>query len=35
LMMKSDPMAAPMYVGTICILGALTTFFIKDARQSR
>ncbi|MGF6776971.1 MFS transporter [Paraburkholderia sp. GAS334] len=35
LMMKSDPMAAPMYVGTICILGALTTIFIKDAPQSR
>ena len=33
LMMKSDPLAAPMYVGAICILGALTTFFIKNAPQ--
>jgi predicted MFS family arabinose efflux permease len=31
LMMKSNPMAAPLYVGAICILGALTTLFIKDA----
>jgi hypothetical protein len=35
LMMKSNPMAAPMYVGAICILGALTTLFIKDAPQKR
>jgi predicted MFS family arabinose efflux permease len=35
LMMKSNPMAAPMYVAAICILGALTTLFIKDAPQKR
>lgn len=30
LMMKSNPMAAPLYVGAICVIGALTTLFIKD-----
>ena len=35
LMMKSNPMAAPLYVGAICILGALTTLFIKDAPRAR
>jgi hypothetical protein len=35
LMMKSNPMAAPMYVGAICILGALTTLFIKDTPHTR
>jgi predicted MFS family arabinose efflux permease len=35
LMMKSNPMAAPLYVGAICIVGALTTLFIKDAPQVR
>jgi hypothetical protein len=35
LMMKSNPMAAPLYVGTICVLGALTALFIKDAPYKR
>jgi predicted MFS family arabinose efflux permease len=35
LMMKSNPMAAPLYVGTICVLGALTALFIKDAPHKR
>jgi hypothetical protein len=34
LMMKSNPMAAPIYVGVICVLGALTTLFIKDAPRA-
>jgi predicted MFS family arabinose efflux permease len=29
LMMKSSPLAPVVYVGTICVLGALTTLFIK------
>ena len=35
LMMKSNPMAPPLYVGAICVLGALTTFLIKDAPTKR
>jgi len=35
LMMKSNPMAAPLYVGGLCVLGALTTLFIKDAPKTR
>jgi hypothetical protein len=35
LMMKSNPLAAPLYVAAICVLGALTTLFIKDAPQQR
>src|SRR6201996_6041713 len=35
LMMKSNPMAAPTYVAVICVLGALTTLFIKDAPVKR
>ncbi|CAB3641420.1 Proline/betaine transporter [Paraburkholderia phenoliruptrix] len=35
LMMKSNPMAPPLYVGAICVLGALTTFLIKDAPKKR
>jgi len=33
LMMKSNPMAPALYVGAVCVLGAVTTFFIKDAPQ--
>ncbi|CAH2788819.1 MAG: L-Proline/Glycine betaine transporter ProP [uncultured Paraburkholderia sp.] len=35
LMMKSNPMAPPLYVGAICVLGALTTFLIKDVPKKR
>ena len=35
LMMKSDPLAAPLYVAAICVLGALTTLFIKGAPRDR
>jgi len=35
LMMKSNPLAAPLYVGAICLLGAVPTLFIKDAPQTR
>jgi hypothetical protein len=34
LMMKSDPMAPALYVGAVCVLGAVTTFFIKNAPQA-
>lgn len=34
LMLKSNPMAPALYVGAICVLGAVTTFFIKDAQPS-
>jgi MFS family permease len=33
LMMKSNPIAPALYVGVVCVLGAATTFFIKDAPQ--
>jgi hypothetical protein len=33
MMMKSNPMAPALYVGAVCVLGAVTTFFIKDARE--
>ncbi|WP_133666514.1 MFS transporter [Paraburkholderia sp. BL10I2N1] len=35
LMMKSNPMAPALYVGALCVVGALTTLFIKDAAASR
>ncbi|WJF92049.1 MFS transporter [Paraburkholderia bonniea] len=31
LLMKSNPMAPPLYVGVVCVIGALTTFFFRDA----
>jgi MFS family permease len=34
LMMKSNPMAPALYVAAVCMLGAVTTFFIKDAPQA-
>jgi hypothetical protein len=33
-MMKSNPMAPALYVAAVCVLGAVTTFFIKDAPQA-
>ena len=35
LMMKSNPLAPALYVGAVCVLGAVTTFFIKDAPQTQ
>jgi hypothetical protein len=35
LMMKSNPLAPALYVGAVCVVGALTTFFIKDAPHTR
>jgi hypothetical protein len=31
LMLKTNPLAPVLYVGVICLLGAATTFLIKDA----
>ncbi|WP_153101948.1 MFS transporter [Paraburkholderia hayleyella] len=33
LMMKSNPMAPALYVAVICAIGALTTFFFRDAPE--
>jgi hypothetical protein len=35
LMMKSNPMAPALYVGALCVVGAVTTLFIKKAPQTR
>ncbi len=35
LLLKSDPMAPALYVGAVCVLGMVSTFFIKDAPQTR
>jgi MFS family permease len=35
LLLKSNPMAPALYVGAVCVLGMLTTFFIKDAPQAQ
>jgi hypothetical protein len=35
LMMKSEPMAPAYYVGAICMLGALTACFIREAPPAR
>ncbi|MGA7781718.1 MAG: MFS transporter [Paraburkholderia sp.] len=35
LLLKSNPMAPALYVAAVCVLGMLTTFFIKDAPQAR
>ncbi|SAL29160.1 major facilitator transporter [Caballeronia choica] len=35
LMMKSNPMAPALYVAALCIVGALTTLFIRNAPETR
>ncbi|MFX1738920.1 MFS transporter [Paraburkholderia sp. A1RI_3L] len=35
LLMKSEPMAPAFYVAALCVVGALTALFIKDARVAR
>jgi MFS family permease len=35
LMMKSNPMAPALYVAALCIIGALTTLFIRNAPETR
>ncbi|WP_244817097.1 MFS transporter [Caballeronia sp. Lep1P3] len=35
LMMKSNPTAPALYVAALCVVGALTTLFIKDAPSAR
>ena len=35
LMMKSNPMAPALYVAALCVVGALTTLFIRNAPETR
>ncbi|SAK47018.1 major facilitator transporter [Caballeronia arationis] len=35
LMMKSNPMAPALYVAALCVVGALTTLFIRHAPEKR
>lgn len=35
LLMKSEPMAPAFYVAALCVVGAVTALFIKDARVAR
>jgi hypothetical protein len=32
LLLKSEPMAPTYYVGAVCVLGMVTSFFIRDAK---
>ena len=35
LLMKSEPLAPTYYVAAICVLGAITTLFFKDAHREQ
>ncbi|SAL31837.1 MFS transporter [Caballeronia humi] len=35
LMMKSNPMAPALYVAALCVVGAVTTLFIRNAPETR